>query len=98
MKSSIHPWRSILGGLTGVLLATAAYAAAPHEAPMRDFATGTVAGWISNPMVVEAVKAQNGKHANLSQDEIDRLDKQWISASGRHRGKQCACGSSAFSR
>ena len=46
MKFSTHPWRSILGGLTGVLLATAAYAAAPHEAPMRDFATGTVADWI----------------------------------------------------
>ena len=52
MKFSTHPWRSILGGLTGVLLATAAYAAAPHEAPMRDFASSSVAGWISNPMVV----------------------------------------------
>ncbi len=77
-----HPWRSILGGLTGVLLATAAYAAAPHEAPMRDFASSTVAGWISNSTVVEAIKAQNDKHANLSQDEIDKLDKQWRAETG----------------
>jgi hypothetical protein len=28
-------------------------------------------------MVVEAIKVQNEEHANLSQDEIDKLDKQW---------------------
>ncbi len=44
---------------------------------MRDFASSTVTGWISNPMVIEAVKAQNDKHAALSQGEIDKLDKQW---------------------
>ncbi len=82
MKSSTHPWRSILGGLTGVLMATAAYAAEPHEAPMRDFASNTVANWISNPIVVEAIKAQNDKHANLSQDAIDKLDKQWRAETG----------------
>ena len=82
MKSSIHPLRSILGGLTGVLLATAAYAAEPHEAPMRDFANSTVASWISNPTVVEAIKAQNDEHANLGQDEIDKLDKQWRAETG----------------
>ena len=82
MKISTHPWRSIVGGLTGILLATAAYAGAPHEAPMRDFASNTVASWISNPMVVEAVKAQNVAHANLTQDEIDKLDKQWRAETG----------------
>ena len=82
MKGSTHPLRSILGGLTGVLLATAAYAAEPHEAPMRDFANNTVSSWISNPVVVEAIKAQNDEHANLSQDEIDKLDKQWRAETG----------------
>jgi glycerol-3-phosphate dehydrogenase len=77
MKLSTYSWRSVLGGLIGAVLATAAYAAAPHEAPMRDFASSTVTGWISNPMVIEAVKAQNDKHAALSQGEIDKLDKQW---------------------
>jgi len=82
MKILTHPLRSILGGLAGVLLATAAYAAEPHEAPMRDFAINTVSSWISNPMVVEAIKVQNDKHANLSQDEIDKLDKQWRAETG----------------
>lgn len=75
-------WRSILGGLTGVVLASAVYAAEPHEAPMRDFASNTVAGWISNTVVVEAIKAQNDAHATLSQGEIDKLDKQWRAETG----------------
>ncbi|MCB1739016.1 MAG: hypothetical protein KDK91_01500 [Gammaproteobacteria bacterium] len=27
--------------------------------------------------IVEAVKAQNSRHANLGQEDIDKLDKQW---------------------
>jgi len=33
--------------------------------------------WISNPAVIAAVKAQNAKHAGLSQADIDSMDKQW---------------------
>lgn len=33
--------------------------------------------WLSDPAVVEAVKAQNAKTASLSDADIDKLDKQW---------------------
>lgn len=33
--------------------------------------------WLSDPAVVEAVKAQNAKTASLSEADIDKLDKQW---------------------
>ena len=33
--------------------------------------------WLSDPAVVEAVKAQNAKTAALSDADIDKLDKQW---------------------
>ncbi len=82
MKFPTRAWKFVLGGLAGVALATAAYAAAPHEAPMRDFASSTVKGWISSPTVIDAVKAQNDKHADLSQGEIDKLDKQWRAETG----------------
>ncbi len=49
---------------------------------MRDFASRTVKGWISSPTVIDAIKAQNDKHADLSQDEIDKLDKQWRAETG----------------
>ena len=38
---------------------------------------GKVSQWIQDPLVVESVKAQNAKHAALTQDDIDKLDKRW---------------------
>lgn len=37
----------------------------------------TAIEWINNPTVINAIKAQNTKHASLSQSDIDNLDKQW---------------------
>ncbi|MFX4223771.1 MAG: hypothetical protein ACMVO3_24030 [Thalassobaculum sp.] len=38
---------------------------------------GQVKSWISDPVVVEAVKAQNVETGGLSEADIDTLDKQW---------------------
>ena len=38
--------------------------------------------WLKDPVVVNAIKAQNKKHILLSQGEIDRLDKQWRRETG----------------
>jgi len=75
MKMSFS--KGIIAGLAGTLLATAAWASDAHVAPMTDFAKSTVKQWISNPTVVDAVKAQNAKHAGLSQSDIDNMDKDW---------------------
>ena len=37
----------------------------------------SVSQWIHDPLIVNSVKEQNAKHAALTQDEIDSLDKQW---------------------
>jgi len=76
---SIRNLKRLTPGLAGALLITSALAAEPHEAPMRDFADDTVSGWISDSTVINAVKAQNRRNANLTQAEIDALDKQWRS-------------------
>ena len=36
-----------------------------------------IKSWLENPVVVDAVKAQNEAHASLSQDDIDALDQKW---------------------
>jgi hypothetical protein len=33
--------------------------------------------WLQDKTIIEAIKAQNKKHAALTQGEIDKLDKQW---------------------
>ena len=69
--------KGIIAGLAGSLLATAAWASDAHVAPATDFAKSTVKQWISNATVIEAIKAQNAKHAGLSQADIDNMDKDW---------------------
>lgn len=69
--------KGILAGAAVSLFASAALASDAHVAPMTDYANSTVKQWISNSTVIEAVKAQNAKHAGLSQADIDKMDKDW---------------------
>jgi len=33
--------------------------------------------WLDDPVVIEAIKAQNAEHANLGAGDIEALDQQW---------------------
>ena len=64
-------------------LALAVFAAAPvsaqdkHVPKAQAWAEKTLRGWMKDPAVIEAVKAQNAKHAGLTPEKIIELDKQW---------------------
>lgn len=77
--SSSNLLKGIVCGIAGTLFASAAWASDAHVAPMSDFAKSTVKQWISNDLVIQAVKAQNAKHTGLSQADIDNMDKDWVS-------------------
>ena len=64
------------------LFAAPATAEEPHVAPIKEFAQSQVAEWIRNPSIVDAIKAQNNKHAGLTPTEIEGLDQQWRSETG----------------
>lgn len=69
--------KGIVSGIAGTLFATAAWASDAHVAPVTEFAKSTVKQWAADSTVVAAVKAQNAKHAGLSQADIDGMDKDW---------------------
>lgn len=69
--------KGLVGGAALSLFATAALASDAHVAPMTEYANSTVKQWISNDVVIQAVKAQNAKHAGLSQADIDKMDQDW---------------------
>lgn len=60
-------------------LAMPVFAQDKHAPKAQAWAEKTLREWMKDPVVVEAVKAQNAKHAGLTQDKIDALDKQWRS-------------------
>ncbi len=58
-------------------LATLPVQANELKEQIRSFAETQIRAWASDPVVIEAVKAQNARNAALTQADIDRLDKQW---------------------
>lgn len=59
-----------------LMLATGANAN-EFEPQLRDLAKNKIQSWLSNPSVVEAIKAQNKEHDGLSETRIVALDKKW---------------------
>jgi hypothetical protein len=48
-----------------------------HIAEVKKYVAEQVVPWIKDKILIEAVKAQNGAHANLTADDIKKLDTQW---------------------
>lgn len=65
--------------LAAVLLCAAAQTAAADEfeEAMRDYVTKHVATWASDPILVDAIRAQNAATQLLPQSAIDELDMTW---------------------
>ena len=59
------------------LFAAHSAVAQDHVPKATSWAQKTLKGWMQDPVVIDAIKAQNAKHAGLTQDKIDALDKQW---------------------
>ena len=48
-----------------------------HVAPIKEFISQNVEAWLTDPVVVGAIKEQNAKTAGLDDAAIDKLDKEW---------------------
>jgi hypothetical protein len=57
--------------------AMGALAEEAHVAPMTEFVNANVKSWVSDPLIVSAIEAQNAANVGLSQADIDALDQKW---------------------
>ncbi len=48
-----------------------------YVAPVKDYLETNVKSWISDPVIIDAIKAQNAKNAGLSQADVEALDQKW---------------------
>ena len=77
-----------------IMLATGANAN-EFEPQLRDLAKNNIQAWLSSPSVIDAVKAQNTAHSDLTETKIVALDKQWraeTNASSRPMINACLSG------
>lgn len=67
-------------GLLAIILAFAIVqpaSANPYEESANALANGAIKEFVNNPVVTNAVRAQNEKHATLSEEDIIALDQKW---------------------
>ncbi len=72
--------RIFLASITMVMISLSvsrADGSPPDMAIIDDEAVGEIRKWLANPVVEISIKAQNRKYNSMSQDEVDRLDKEW---------------------
>lgn len=48
-----------------------------HVVEVKKYVTANVAPWLNDKIVIDALKAQNIKHATLAEADFLKLDKQW---------------------
>ncbi|HBF28820.1 hypothetical protein [Rhizobium sp.] len=62
---------------TYALIPTLAAAGDEHVAPVTAYMNENVIAWVQDPIIIDAIKAQNAAHAGLGKADIDALDKKW---------------------
>lgn len=54
-----------------------------HVAPVISFINANVRSWISDPVIVHALKAQNAANNHLTKTDIEALDLEWVNETNR---------------
>ena len=71
--------------VAGVALIAAGHVHAaedPHVGPIKEYVNANVLNWLSDPVVVSAIKAQNDKTAGMTAAEIEEMDQKWRAETG----------------
>lgn len=74
---------TLLCALPGFVLPALALDSGYPEANARAFVSDALKTWASHPVLIAAVRAQNQRHASLSQSDIAALDATWMAELGK---------------
>ncbi|PJI91770.1 PilJ/NarX-like methyl-accepting chemotaxis transducer [Yoonia maricola] len=57
-----------------------------YRVPLEAYARDELVGWLTEPALIEAIKAQNAQHDGLSEDDVIALDQEWRAEAGAGGG------------
>lgn len=60
-----------------MFMAPVAHAAGEHDAAVRKLVDSKFKAWVSDPLLIGAIRSQNKANSGLTQSDIDALDKKW---------------------
>ena len=67
----------LVAAVAMMLVAPMAHAAGENDAAIRKLVDSTIRAWISDPLLVDAIRSQNKTNSGLTQSNIDALDMKW---------------------
>ncbi len=67
----------LMAAVATMFMAPMAHAAGENDAAIRKLIDSKFKVWISDPLVVNAIRSQNKANTGLTQSDIDALDKTW---------------------
>ena len=82
---SIELSKSMNNSITLYLIATPGQDGV-YRVPLEAYSRNELAGWLTDPAMIAAIKDQNARHAGLSEDEVIALDQQWRAEAGAGGG------------
>ena len=74
---SLGRYLKVLGVAAAVTFGSGVASANDFAPQITDVLENRVRPWLSDPVVIDAIKAQNAETGGLSEADIDALDKQW---------------------
>lgn len=80
MKKQIFKilWTFLFLELAGLLLIiSTSIASESYRESVEQLVQNNIKTWLYDPIIIDSIKAQNVKHAALTQEDITRFDKQW---------------------
>ncbi|WP_081963828.1 hypothetical protein [Hoeflea sp. BAL378] len=76
MKTKLSMSTLLVAGIS-LFAPMTALAQDAHVAPVKEFISKNVETWLTDPVVIAAIKEQNATTAGLDEAGIDKLDKEW---------------------
>ena len=76
MKTKLSMSTLLVAGIS-LFAPMTALAQDAHVAPVKEFISKNVETWLTDPVVIAAIKEQNATTAGLDEAAIDKLDKEW---------------------
>ncbi|GFE63816.1 type IV pili methyl-accepting chemotaxis transducer N-terminal domain-containing protein [Litoreibacter roseus] len=77
MNSFVRDTKLLMGNTVTLYMLAGGDGGDVYKVALESYAENEVVKWLDEPILIEALRAQNAKHASLEQSDIDTLDLKW---------------------
>ncbi|KIT16868.1 type IV pili methyl-accepting chemotaxis transducer N-terminal domain-containing protein [Jannaschia aquimarina] len=77
MEAFVSDTKLLMGNTVTVYMLSSGESEHVSQVALENYAKTEVPKWLSEPILIDAIREQNARHASLTQADIDQLDLDW---------------------